>query len=61
MKPANMHVITGELVGANINRSPTSYLKNPAKERAKYKYDIDTDMTLLKITDSRNFDVGMIR
>ncbi|XP_067928442.1 uncharacterized protein [Watersipora subatra] len=60
LRPANLHVTSGELLGANINRSPTSYLNNPEKERAKYKYDVDTTMTLVKITDERNFDVGMI-
>jgi len=61
MKPGNLHVTSGELVGANINRSPTSYANNPAKERAMYKYNIDTTMTVVKITDEHNGDVGMIR
>ena len=61
MKPADLHVTSGELVGANINRSPTSYLKNPDKERAQYKHDTDTTMTILKITDENKHDVGMIR
>ncbi|KAF6017634.1 CDase [Bugula neritina] len=61
MKPGNLHVTSGELVGANINRSPTSYANNPAKERAMYKYNIDTTMTIVKITDEHNGDVGMIR
>lgn len=41
----------GELLGANINRSPTSYLKNPAEERARYEHDVDKEMTLLKVVD----------
>ena len=49
------------MVGASINRSPTSYLENPEKERAMYQHDVDTTMTVVKITDDRNFDVGMIR
>lgn len=60
MKPANLHVLSGELVGANINRSPTSYLKNPEKERSQYKHDTDTIMTVLKITDENRHDIGMI-
>ncbi|KAI9311080.1 Neutral/alkaline nonlysosomal ceramidase [Dichotomocladium elegans] len=37
----------GELLDANINRSPSAYLLNPPEERAKYKHDVDKDMTLL--------------
>lgn len=43
---------SGELLEANINRSPTSYLRNPAEERAKYKHDIDKEMTLLKVSNT---------
>lgn len=42
----------GELLEANINRSPTAYLENPADERAKYKHDIDKNMTLLHLTEA---------
>jgi hypothetical protein len=31
-----IYVTQGELLDANINRSPTAYLQNPAAERAKY-------------------------
>lgn len=56
-----MYVASGQLVGANINRSPTAYANNPKSEKAKYKYNTDTEMTILKITDAKNYDVGMIR
>ena len=36
----------GKLTGANINRSPTSYLLNPLEERSSYE-DGDTDKTML--------------
>lgn len=36
------------------NRSPTSYLQNPAEERAKYDGDVDTNMDLIKIVDARS-------
>ena len=61
MQPANLYVMSGELVGANINRSPTAYANNPVDEKAKYKYNTDTEMTVVKITDAKNGDVGMIR
>jgi neutral ceramidase len=34
----------------NINRSPYSYLQNPADERAKYDADVDKNLTLLRFT-----------
>lgn len=36
MSSGRVYVTQGELVGVNINRSPTAYLANPAAERAKY-------------------------
>ena len=51
LKSGRLEISHGELLGANINRSPTSYLRNPAEERARYKHDIDKDMTLLKLTE----------
>ena len=47
MRPSTIYVIEGKLHNANINRSPTSYLKNPIKERNKYKHD--TDHTFLQV------------
>jgi len=39
-------------LGANINRSPTAYLANPAAERARYAHDTDKTLTLLKVLDA---------
>lgn len=36
---------------AGVNRSPSSYLNNPAAERSNYKYDVDKEMTLIKFVD----------
>eukprot|EP00878_Enallax_costatus_P043384 GHUV01051348.1.p1 GENE.GHUV01051348.1~~GHUV01051348.1.p1 ORF type:complete len:242 (+),score=47.48 GHUV01051348.1:74-799(+) len=49
LRPAALSWSEGELLGANINRSPTAYMANPEAERAQYKHDTDKDMTLLKI------------
>lgn len=38
-----------QLHGANINRSPTSYLLNPEEERERYKDIGDTDKTMLQL------------
>ena len=42
----------GELLGANINRSPTAYLENPQQEREMYRHDIDKELTLLRVDDA---------
>ena len=36
----------------NRNRSPSAYLANPAEERARYEYDQDKDLTLLRFDDA---------
>ncbi len=45
-------------MGANINRSPSAYLNNPAEERAKFAYDVDKDLSLLKFVDAEWGPVG---
>lgn len=50
--------LTGELLDAGVSRSPSAYLNNPAAERAKYKYDVDKEMTLLKFLDEEWGPVG---
>ncbi|KAL0370680.1 UNVERIFIED_CONTAM: Neutral ceramidase 2 [Sesamum angustifolium] len=50
--------ISGELLDAGVNRSPSAYLNNPVAERSKYKYDVDKDMTLLKFVDDEWGPVG---
>lgn len=41
-----------------MNRSPSSYLNNPAAERSKYKYNVDKEMTLFKFVDSQLGPIG---
>lgn len=50
--------LAGEILDAGVNRSPSAYLNNPASERAKYKYDVDKEMTLLKFVDDQWGPVG---
>jgi neutral ceramidase len=47
--PAAVSYASGQLLGANINRSPTAYLANPAAELAAYQHDVDKTMELLRI------------
>ncbi|GAB4823045.1 hypothetical protein N2152v2_010091 [Parachlorella kessleri] len=51
LRPGSLSVGVGELLEANINRSPTAYLANPEEERAQFKFNIDKDMTLVKFED----------
>jgi neutral ceramidase len=48
------------IVDGNINRSPFSYLANPAEERARYQYDQDKDMTLLRFDDASGKSRGFL-
>jgi len=57
---AQIYMNEGELLEANINRSPTAYLANPESERAKYSYDVDKHMTLLRFEDSKGTELGML-
>lgn len=58
LRPGSVLLNKGELLGANINRSPSAYLNNPSEERALYQYDTDKDMTLLKFLDDERGPVG---
>jgi hypothetical protein len=49
LRPAQLSWTAGELLGANINRSPTAYAANPAPERARDKHDVDKEMVLLRV------------
>lgn len=51
LKTGKLSLGNTTVLNANINRSPTAYLANPADERALYQYDQDKDMTLLRFDD----------
>lgn len=52
LAPGKLSLGNTTIVDGNINRSPSAYLANPADERAKYQYDQDKDMTLLRFDDT---------
>ena len=52
LAPGKLSLGNTTILDANINRSPSAYLANPADERAKYEYDQDKDMTLLRFDDA---------
>ncbi|TFY57319.1 hypothetical protein EVG20_g8593, partial [Dentipellis fragilis] len=52
LAPGKLSLGNTSVVDGNINRSPSAYLANPADERAKYQYDQDKDLTLLRFDDA---------
>lgn len=60
LRPGSLFINEGQLLEANINRSPSAYLNNPAEERAKYAYDVDKEMTLVKFVDEEWGEVGAV-
>lgn len=48
LKPTRILFAQGDVDGAGVNRSRVAYMNNPAAERARYRSDVDTTMTLLK-------------
>lgn len=60
LKPGRIFYNEGELSDASINRSPTSYENNPNEERAKYKYNTDKQMQLLKMVDRSGKPIAML-
>ena len=49
LAPAELHLARGELHDASINRSPTSFDRNPEADRAVFPQQIDPQTTLLTI------------
>lgn len=63
LAPGHLSVGNVDIEDANINRSPWSYLQNPAEERDRYEHDVDKTLTLLrftKIEDSGLKDIGVL-
>lgn len=52
LAPGRLSLGNTTILDANINRSPNAYLANPASERARYQFDQDKDMTLLRFDDN---------
>ncbi len=58
--PGRITLAAGELLDASRNRSPEAYRLNPPEERARYPYDTDKRMTLLRFTKDSGAEVGLI-
>ncbi|KAG8790751.1 hypothetical protein FRC12_011113 [Ceratobasidium sp. 428] len=48
------------VLDTNINRSPFAYDANPAEERARYQYNQDKELHLLKFKSSNGTDRGFL-
>lgn len=61
LTPGYLSVAETQIHDANINRSPYAYLANPDQERAKYQYDVDQTMTMLRFQNARDGkDMGVL-
>ncbi|XP_051002296.1 neutral ceramidase [Acomys russatus] len=60
LKPGKVLFNKGNVANVQINRSPTSYLKNPQSERARYSSNTDREMLILKLVDLNGEDLGLI-
>merc|ERR1719309_53487 len=52
LEPGHIYYNSGEIYEASINRSPASYLANPAEERAAYSHNTDREMFQLNFISS---------
>ncbi|KAI9684485.1 MAG: hypothetical protein M1829_002295 [Trizodia sp. TS-e1964] len=51
----------GEVLDANVNRSPFSYLANPVGERDRYAHDVDKTLSMLRFRRARDGkDMGVL-
>lgn len=60
LAPGKLSLGNTTILDANINRSPTAYLANPASERARYQFDQDKDMTVLRFDDTNGNARGLL-
>ncbi|XP_042719058.1 putative neutral ceramidase C [Lagopus leucura] len=60
MKRGRLFLNRGMVENSQINRSPYSYLQNPASERSRYSTNTDKEMVMLKMVDENGHDLGLI-
>ncbi|XP_076681522.1 neutral ceramidase [Andrena cerasifolii] len=58
--PGRIFVRHGEVLGANINRSPLAYLNNPKSERDRYKHNVDKVLTQMQFIGADDKPLGVI-
>ncbi|NXA55063.1 ASAH2 ceramidase, partial [Nothocercus julius] len=60
MKAGRIFINRGTVENSQINRSPYSYLQNPASERSRYSSNTDKEMVLLKMVAANGQELGLI-
>ncbi|CAI9588002.1 unnamed protein product [Staurois parvus] len=60
LRRGKVYVNRGTVEDSHINRSPSSYLRNPESERARYPDNTDKDMVIAKMVDLDGKDIGLI-
>lgn len=60
LAPGSLAYGETNVTDANINRSLYAYLANPATERAKYKYDVDKTITMLRFQRADGINLGIL-
>ncbi|XP_073404334.1 neutral ceramidase isoform X2 [Dendrobates tinctorius] len=60
MRRGRVFVNKGDLDKSNINRSPSSYQKNPQSERDRYPFNTDKQMVIMKMVDMNGREVGLV-
>lgn len=58
--PGRIHIIHGQVLDANINRSPQAYRNNPKSERDKYEYDVDKILTQMQFIGADDKPLGVV-
>jgi neutral ceramidase len=58
LAPGRLRAGKTRVDGANVNRSPTAYAKNPQWERDMYEDDVDKELTLLRVEDEEGRGIG---
>ncbi len=59
LAPGTVKIATGALAGANVNRSPAAFDRNPAADKARFPGAVDQRMTVLRF-EQGGTPVGMI-
>ncbi|XP_035186622.1 putative neutral ceramidase C [Oxyura jamaicensis] len=60
LKRGRLFINRGTVENSQINRSPYSYLQNPASEKSRYSSNTDKEMVMLKMVDENGHDLGLI-
>ncbi|XP_066591652.1 neutral ceramidase [Prorops nasuta] len=58
--PGRIFITQGEVLDANINRSPLAYLNNPKSERDKYEHNVDKTLTQMQLIGADDNPIGVI-